>query len=713
LEDRRAEWLNGFVAAAAPHAALAVAVVAGVLVPVNALLLPPELVVPLTASVACTSIANAVLWLAIRRRPVPPRLAHPLAAAVAGSLLAGIALFLSLVPEARHTTTLMLVSVAGGGLLTSRRWLALHLGAALAAFAVGALSASSDTEWLHFGVALTFAFAVSVLLQEMRLRVLFRLWEARADLEHEFAERTRAEAALRDGEARFRMIFEHAPVMMYSIDRDGRLVAVNDKWLEELCYAREDVLGRSVTAVLAPESAEHAVREGLPQLWRDGAVRAVDLRMLRRDGSLVEVQLDATVIPGPGGAPVGLSVLRNVGASKRAAADRERLRQQLFEARKLEGLGLLAGGIAHDFNNLLATILGNAHLSLEALPAEHGERAALAEIRDAAERGRLLTRQLLSYAGRAPAVRVPVDLAEQVRGVAALVQRSLPARVALRFDLADSLAAVEVDPGQLQQVIMNLLRNAADALGRAGGEIVVRTSLTRLERAELAGLVAGGALEPGLYVRLDVADDGCGMDAETRERLFDPFFTSKESGHGLGLPVALGVVRAHGGGIAVESEPGVGTTFRVYLPASSRAPVEQPSEDAHALRGSGRVLLADDDVAVRGVVRRMLERLGYRVAEASDGVTAQECARETSAPFDAAVIDLRMPGGGLESARALRELDPELPVLLVSGFDADGALEQVGIDGAVAFLAKPFVPRELAEALRALIASGQRKRREP
>jgi PAS domain S-box-containing protein len=498
--------------------------------------------------------------------------------------------------------------------------------------------------------------------------------------------------------------------MMHSIDREARIVAVNDKWIEETGYARHEVIGRAVTAVLTPESAETVVRETLPRFWREGAIHDVAVRLARRDGSSFDALLDAVRVEQQDGTASSLTVLRNESVRKRAEAERERLRHQLFEARKLESLGLLAGGIAHDFNNLLGAILGNAHLTLETLEADHPERPAIAEIQSAAERGALLTRQLLSYAGRAPVERVAVDLSEQAREVAALLRRVLPPDVELRFDLADSLPAVDVDPGQLQQVVMNLLRNAADAVGPTGGQITVRTSLARLERPELAHLVVDAGLEPGVYVRLDISDDGCGMDAETRERLFDPFYTSKDGGHGLGLPVALGVVRAHGGGIALESETGVGTCFRVYLPASSRVPEPRHADDESPIqRGSGRLLIADDEDAVRRVARRILERQGYAVTEAADGGAAIECVREAEAPFVAALLDLRMPGGGVETARALRELDPELPILLQSGFDADDATGRVGVDGPTAFLAKPYSPRALGEALHALLARSERK----
>ncbi|RIK98603.1 MAG: hypothetical protein DCC71_20855 [Proteobacteria bacterium] len=708
-EQQHMDWLDDFVGAAARPTALASAAVMTVLACLNPLLLPADVRIPIEISAASAALFNAGLFLRLQSREVPSGWGHATVAAIGGSLLAATATYLYHLPDPRQTTTLMLLIVAGGGILASRRWLAGYLAAALAVFAVGALQAPSDPEWVHFGFALTFAFVIAVLFHEVRLRTLLRLCASLKELEQELAERARSDAALRRSEARFRQIFENAPVMMHSLDREGRVLAVNDRWLEETGWSRDEVIGRSLTNVVTPEYAEVLVREGLPRLWRNGEVRDAEVRMVRRDGSVFDVRIDAALMEAADGQRVSLTVLRNVSASKRAREERERLRQQLFEARKLESLGLLAGGIAHDFNNLLAAILGNAHLALDTLPADHAERASIVEIRAAAERGGLLTRQLLSYAGRAPAERTPVDLSEQVREVSALVQRSLPAKVALRFDLADSLPAVEVDPGQLQQVIMNLLRNAGDALGAAGGEIAVRTSMARLEREELAGLVAGAGLEPGVYVRLDIADDGCGMDAETRERLFDPFFTSKESGHGLGMPVALGVVRAHGGGIAVESAPGAGTTFHVYLPASSRAAVARRDEEPAALHGSGRILLADDEPAVRRVARRILERFGYEVLECEDGAAALEAARETGVRFAAALLDLRMPGGGVETARALRALDPELPILLQSGFDADGALARIGLDGPIAFIAKPFAPHELGESLHELIARGGRK----
>ena len=709
MDDLRGQWLDGVVRDSLAPTALAAALVTALLAITQPLLVPPEARLVIVASSVATSLALGTLWLLLRRYQPPSRLAHPIAAAMAllGYLDTGV--FFSELGDPQHTTTLMLMVVASGCVVLSRRWLAAHLAGALVVFAAAAWSAPTDPAWAHFGVAIAFAMVIAALLHEVRLRTLQRLRATHDELRHELEERTLAEDALRAGEARFREIFEHAPVMMISLDRESRIVAANDKWLEETGYARDGVIGRPVTAVLTPESAEALVRETLPRFWREGAIRDVALRLSCRDGSSFDALLDAVALATAEGAATSLAVLRNVTAHKRAEAERERFRHQLFEARKLESLGLLAGGIAHDFNNLLGAILGNAYLILETLEPDHPERPAVSEIKAAAERGALLTRQLLSYAGRAPADRVAVDLSEQTREVAELLRRVLPPEVALHFELADSLPAVEVDPGQLQQVVMNLLRNAADAVGPEGGQITVRTSLARLERPELARLVTGSGLEPGIYVRLDISDDGCGMDVETRERLFDPFFTSKDSGHGLGLPVALGVVRAHGGGIELDSQPGEGTSFRVYLPASSRAPEPRSDPDSPVRRGSGRVLVADDEESVRRVARRILERQGYGVVEAGDGAAAAECVREAEEHFVAALLDVRMPGGGVETARALRELDPELPILLQSGFDADDAAGRVGADGPTAFLAKPYSPRALAEALGALLARSERK----
>ena len=710
MRERRIRWLNEMVAESLGPAAITAAVITGILAVMHAVVMAPELVLPTTAAAGGACAFNALLWIVLRHRPVPPCWAHAVGTAIAASLLILQAVFFAWVMDPRETTSLMLLAIAAGGLLASRRWLAVHLAGGLAVFASAALRAPSDPQWVHFGLAFAFSAMLAVLFHEVRLRTLYRLYASLDALELELAERARAEEALRQGEERFRRIYDFAPVMMHSIDDEGCLVAVNEKWLEETGYAREEVVGRSITSVLTPESAELAVRDGMPRLWRTGAIRDVELRMLRRDGSVIDVAIDAVALDAIADGRVSLSVLRNVTGSNRAQADHERLRHQLFEARKLESLGLLAGGIAHDFNNLLVAILGNAHLVLEALPPDHAQHAAVAEVKAAAERGRLLTRQLLSYAGRTPAERIPLDLSAQVREVTELLRRSLQPTVSLCFDLADSLPAVEVDPGQLQQVIMNLVRNAADALSPASGTITLRTGLARLERAELAALVAGAGLEPGVYVRLEIVDDGCGMDAETRERLFDPFFTRKQGGHGLGLAVALGVVRAHGGGIALDSEAEGGTCFRVYLPASTRAPVADTAVSEPLDRGPrGHVLLADDDAAVRRVARRMLERLGYTVTEAADGAAAVEHVREAAVPFQVALVDLRMPGGGIETARALRDIDPALPVVFQSGFDADGAIERAALGAGVTFLAKPYVPRELGDALSAALHDAERK----
>jgi PAS domain S-box-containing protein len=710
VDRERAQWLNRRVRDALAPTALSATLVTALLAITQPLLVPPESRVVIMSSSAATALALAAIWVAVQRFRPPTRLAHPIAAAVALLCYLDTGVHFAELHDPRHTTTLMLIVIGAGSVLLSRRWLATHLGVALAVFATSAWSAPTDPMWAHFGVALALAMVAASLLHEMRLRTLRRLRASLDELTHELAERGRAEEALRASETRVRQIFEHAPVMMHSIDREARILAVNDKWLEETGYSRDEVVGRAITSVLTPESAETVVCATLPRFWREGAIQDVAVRLVRRDGSSFDAVLDAARVEMQDGTASSLTVLRNESVRKRAEAERERLRHQLFEARKLESLGLLAGGIAHDFNNLLGAILANAHLILEALEADHPERAAIAEIRSAAERGALLTRQLLSYAGRAPAERVAVDLSEQTREVAELLRRVLRPEVVLRFDLADSLPAVEVDPGQFQQVVMNLLHNAADAVGPTGGEILVRTTLARLERPELAHLVVGAGLEPGVYVRLDISDDGCGMDSEACERLFDPFYTSKDSGHGLGLPVALGVVRAHGGGIALESEPGTGTCFRVYLPASSRAVEPHRGDDGAPLqRGSGRVLIADDEDAVRRVARRILERQGYEVVEAADGSAAIERVREAATPFTAALLDLRMPGGGVETARALREVDPELPILLQSGFDGEDVTGRVGVDGPTAFLAKPYSPRAIGEALHALLARSERK----
>ena len=392
--------------------------------------------------------------------------------------------------------------------------------------------------------------------------------------------------------------------------------------------------------------------------------------------------------------------------SNRAAAELERLRgeeaslnleRQLQHAQKLESLGVLAGGIAHDFNNLLMAILGNADLALLETTAAHPARPYVEDIIKASLRAAGLCQQMLAYSGRGHFRIDTLDLNELVREMTHILEVSITKKAVLRYDLSPELPPVRGDATQLRQVVMNLITNASDALGDGSGVISLVTGTRHFRGGERFGALPGEKLAPGRYVCLEVADTGCGMDAATQARLFDPFFSTKFTGRGLGMSAVLGIIRGHHGGIRVRSEPGRGTAVTVLLPPAedaepaAAAAESEPPARAEPWRGQGTVLLVDDEEAVRILAERMLRRLGFAVITAADGASAIELFRASGREITAVVLDLTMPAmDGGETLRALRAADPGVRVLLASGYDEVDVSRRFGDDGPDAFIQKPY-----------------------
>jgi PAS domain S-box-containing protein len=374
------------------------------------------------------------------------------------------------------------------------------------------------------------------------------------------------------------------------------------------------------------------------------------------------------------------------------------LEEQLRQSQKMETLGTLAGGVAHDFNNQLTAILGNTRLALDSLPDDPALRVTLLELERAAEHCAQLTRGLLTFARRAPARQQPIELAGLLREVSALLRPTLPQSIALQIEVDPELPPALGDPTQIQQILLNLGVNARDAIG-AAGEITIEARGRTLALADCAGRASA---RPGRFVVLSVRDDGAGMEARTVERIFDPFFTTKPlgTGTGLGLAIVYGLVRANQGWIEVESELGSGSTFRVFLPAADAGVLPEASPQTPVRRaGNERILLAEDEPPVRRVARLALQREGYTVIEACDGLEAVEWLRSGAEPPDLAVLDISMPRmGGLEALAEIRRLLPDLPVLLTSGHFNDAAPSPD-----VECLPKPYRPALLAERVRAVL----------
>jgi PAS domain S-box-containing protein len=401
-------------------------------------------------------------------------------------------------------------------------------------------------------------------------------------------------------------------------------------------------------------------------------------------------------------------ILLDVSQRVRAQEEHERLQLQLLQAQKLESLGVLAGGIAHDFNNLLTGVLGMSTLALADLPKQHPAHDAVQQAIDAAERAARLTVQLLAYSGKGSFQIDAVDLSTQVQEITELIESSIPKKVRVERALASDLPAIEADASQLQQLVMNLVLNAAESFLGDPGVIRISTGSEDLAAPHVGRLLPAEDRPPGLYVYLRVEDRGVGMSQATVDRIFDPFFTTKDTGRGLGLAAVLGIARSHGGGLEIRTAPGQGSTFTAYLPTcTTEIPMDQTSEPIGDLFGNGTVLVVDDELLVRNLVTSVLIRQGYRVICAENGRRGVDVFEEQGDEIDAVLLDMTMPEmDGAETFVALRAIDPGIRVVLTSGYTELSASERFA-DGQRpnGFLEKPYTASQLATAIREAIFS--------
>jgi PAS domain S-box-containing protein len=396
----------------------------------------------------------------------------------------------------------------------------------------------------------------------------------------------------------------------------------------------------------------------------------------------------------------------------RDITDRKRIEEKLRERAKLESLGVLAGGIAHDFNNLLTGILGNAGLLMEDAPLGSATWSFAKGICESGERAAKLAHQMLAYSGRGRFVMESIDLSEQIRQHTALIQSSVPKNVEVVFDLADDLPPIEVDASQLQQLVLNLVVNGAEAMGEARGRVTVATRTQVVDEAYRRTLLHDEHVKPGLYVVLEVSDTGSGMDEETQLRIFDPFFTTKFLGRGLGLAAVQGIVRGHKGAIKVDSRVGEGTTFRVFLPAgkdAAAARLPRMVEPRDTVPDTETILVIDDEEIVRSTAQTALRRLGYSVITAPDGAAGVVLFRAQSQSIRLVLLDLSMPGmSGEETMREIRKIRPDVSVVLSSGYNEADALRRFEGQHLSGFLQKPYSGRTLALRVREAIGRAER-----
>ena len=403
---------------------------------------------------------------------------------------------------------------------------------------------------------------------------------------------------------------------------------------------------------------------------------------------------------------VNRSLQTEMQERERAEEDRRTMERKLQERQKLESLGLLAGGIAHDFNNLLTGVLGNASLARSSLPMGSELGIYLDDIEKTSRHASDLCRQMLAYSGAGRFMVETLQLNELIEDMTQLLRLSISKTAVLKYDLTDNLPAIEADAAQMRQIILNLVVNSSEAIGDRSGIINISTGMMRADRAYLTETHLSPDLPEGDYIFLELSDDGCGMDEETRAKIFDPFFTTKFTGRGLGLAAVLGIVRGHKGAMKVYSEPRKGTTFKLLLPCSEQELEERVgvSSDAASWRGSGTVLIVDDEETVQTVAARILESLGFEVVIAPDGRQALKIYRDRFAEIAAVVLDLTMPHmDGEATFRELRQINPNVKTLLISGFNEQEAITRFTGKGLAGFMQKPFGPDDLAENLRAVL----------
>ncbi|GFO62893.1 response regulator [Geomonas paludis] len=408
-----------------------------------------------------------------------------------------------------------------------------------------------------------------------------------------------------------------------------------------------------------------------------------------------------------------LVVGRDVTDERRLAQEKTQMEAQILHVQKLESLGVLAGGIAHDFNNILMAIMGNAELALLRLPQESPVRTNLHNIEKSSQRAADLAQQMLAYSGKGSFVIEVLDVNAIITEMSHMLEVSISKKAEMRLELAGDLPLLEVDATQIRQVIMNLVINASEAIGDRSGVILVRTGTSTLDAAALSRLWLTDRLQEGLYVYVEVADDGCGMDRDTLDKIFDPFFTTKFTGRGLGMAAVLGIVRGHRGTIEVHSEPGQGSVFRVYLPAYQATELRPPARQQHtgvAACGSGTVLLVDDEEAIRSLGREMLESLGYSVLTAEDGSAAVEIFQQRGDEVDCVILDLTMPHmDGEQALQLLRALDPQVQVILSSGYSEQEITERFTGRGLAGFIQKPYRLADLGQKLQRVRTTTRRR----
>jgi len=465
----------------------------------------------------------------------------------------------------------------------------------------------------------------------------------------------------------------------------------------------EDILGEEVLRYVAPDYREMVVKR-IGEMRQGNKTPLAEEKLMRKNGEIFEAEVQASPIIFKGKSAI-LTISRDITEQKQATKELMQLRVQLEHSKRLESLGILASGIAHDFNNILAAIMGNAELASLELDKTSKAGKYLMNVEGACDQAAVLCKQMLAYAGKGECEVKLINLNDCLQSVGKMLASTLGNKVTLEIEAATNLPLVQGDPAQFQQVVLNFIVNASEAIGDKKGHIIVESQVVAMNKESLLNYHNGKGMKETDYVSLTVRDTGCGMNQYTLDKVFDPFFSTKNKGNGLGLSATLGIIQQHYGGIGVTSELGKGSCFEILFPvALEQKEVKKEQPLVHdSMHGRGLVLVVDDDAAIRSLLKTMLAKLGFDVLDAEDGVSGLELFKQHHQSLRLVLLDMTMPNmGGVDTLRLMREVSHTVPIVFVSGFNEVEVHELPAAERPDGFIQKPFRFSELKKEMLAL-----------
>lgn len=521
----------------------------------------------------------------------------------------------------------------------------------------------------------------------------------------DITERKKIETALQKSEALYHSLFQSAPDGIFLI-KDGVFVDCNRKACEIFGCSKEQLIGKhpyEISPAYQPNG--DSSKEASYRIINDAILEKLyffEWQHMRSNGSVFDTEVTLNCI-GLDNVKMLIAIVRDVSEKKKVVEERKRLENQMQHLQKLESLGLMAGMIAHDFSNILIGVVGNADIALDEMSPTAPGRERIHEIEREAKRATELCHQLLAYSGKGKFIIEPIDLNKLIEETQHMLEISISKKAVLKFHFTQNLPAIEADVTQMRQILMNLMLNASDAIGEKSGVISITTGVMECDKAYLRQTFLDTSLSEGIYVYLEVADTGCGMDEATKQKIFEPFFSTKFTGRGLGLAAVLGIVKAHRGALKVYSEVGQGSTFKILLPASSQTPSSTTAQTIkeEKWKGSGLFLVVDDEQSARTITKIYLEKAGFSVITAANGKEGVEIFKQRSGEIVGVLLDLTMPHmGGEEAFRELRRIKPDIRVVLSSGYSEYEITDRFAGKGLAGFIQKPYKSAELMNIIK-------------